>query len=513
MTALFHRADVQTPKPGPRGFVRADRAWLAALLVLALALRLRVGINTTYLVHPDETFDYLEQGFRLAFGYGGLTWTYQVGLRNYLLPGLIAGVMRLATVFGSQPAVYLNAVAAVMCLCSLSVVVSAFVWGHRAAGRIGAIVTGFLAAVWFELIYFASPTLSETAAMDTLVLGVCLCDDQDGPVPVRRLWWGGALLGLACVFRIQIAPAVVVVGLWLLWRRGTPALWRLTAAGAVPVIAAGLLDWVTYRYPFQSFILNVWANLFAGVSAHFGTQPFYYYADLEAHYLGGVLAVLALLALIGARQRPLLMLVAAVIIGTHSALGHKEYRFLAPALPFTIILAGLGASRIIAWLTPQLDRPRQRAIVATALMLFAFASWAQAMEGPFRREWLRGSGEIAAARDIAARSDVCGIGAYGIDGSALAGVVRYHHDVPVYSVSRPAHFPLDAVSFNVVIARDDDLPPVAGTGFSLARCWANGYNEASFNTRAPHICVLVRPGACQPGAVNDPDPDHIPGWF
>ena len=303
----------------------------------------------------------------------------------------------------------------------------------------------------------------------------------------------------------------MAVGLWLLWRRGARTFRVLLAGGAIPVVAAGLLDWATYTYPFQSFIFNVWANLVGGVSAHYGVQPLYYYADLEAHYLGGTLAVLAVLALLGAQLRPLPLLLAVVIIGTHSALGHKEYRFLAPALPFVVVSVGLGASRIIAWLQRQSGAAGRTALVATALVLFAFASWAQALEGPFRREWFRGSGEIAAARSIAAMSDVCGIGAYGIDGSALAGMARYHHDVPVYTVSKPERFVQDAVSFNVLIAPDDHLPPAAG--FAMAGCWANGFNEASFNTRMPHICVLVRPGACRPGAVSDPDLDHVPGWF
>jgi len=492
-------------------FTRTEWSLLAGLLALALACRLYVGIDTTYITHPDENFDYLEQGFRLAFGRGTVTWTYQLGLRNYLFPGFIAGVMRLGAMFGSRPDAYLNAVAVAMSLLSLSVVVCAFVWGRRVGGTMAALVTGFVAAVWFELIYFAPHTLSETITMDVLTAGACLCDDQDGPVTDRRLWFGGAMLGLACVFRIQIAPAVVAIAVWLLWRRGARGFSLLVAGGAVPVVAAGLLDWATYSYPFQSFILNVWANLFSGISAHYGTQPVTYYADLEAHYLGGFLAVLAVLALLGGWCRPLLLILALVIIGTHTALGHKEYRFLAPALPFVMVPAGLGLSRVLGWLEVRSGGARRPALVAAALGMVAFASWAQAVEGPFRREWFRGSGEIAAARSIAAMHEVCGIGAYGIDGTALAGTARYQHDAPVYAISKADRFAQDSVSFNVVIAPDDRLPPAAG--FSEVGCWANGFNEASLNKRMPHICVLVRPGTCRPGVVEDPDPDHVPGWF
>ena len=139
-----------TPGQHTKPFTRTEWSLLAALLAVALACRLYVGINTTYITHPDENFDYLEQGFRLAFGYGTATWTYQLGLRNYLFPALIAGVMRLGALFGSSPDAYLNAVAVVMSLLSLSVVACAFVWGHRVGGTLAALVTGFVAAVWFE---------------------------------------------------------------------------------------------------------------------------------------------------------------------------------------------------------------------------------------------------------------------------------------------------------------------------------------------------------------------------
>lgn len=112
--------------------------------------------------------------------------------------------MHLAAAFGSASAVYLNAVAVVMCLGSLSIVVSAFVWVSNGRGPCGA---------------------------------------RDG---------------------------------------------------AVPLIAAGLLDGITYRYLFRSFIVTVWANPFGGISAHSGAAPIYHYVDLAAHYLGGVLALRAM---------------------------------------------------------------------------------------------------------------------------------------------------------------------------------------------------------------------------
>lgn len=85
--------------------------------------------------------------------------------------------------------------------------------------------------------------------------------------------------------------------------------------------------------------------------------------------------------------------------------------------------------------------------------------------------------------------------------------------MPIATISRAERFAQGAVSFNVTIAPDAHLPPMAGTGLVLARCWANGFNGASFNTRMPRVRVLVRQGPCRPGAVPDSDTNHVPGWF
>jgi phosphatidylinositol glycan class B len=265
---------------------QTQQIMLAAICLVALLLRLRVGINTTYLIHPDEMFDYLEQGFRLAFGYGTQTWTYQDGLRSYLFPALLALPMKLGSLLGPAPGSVLNAAAVFMSLMSLSVVVVAFLWGRRTAGTIGAGVTGCLAAVWFELIYFAPHALSEVMATNFLVVAAYLCPDQARmPPSAWRLRWLGVCLGLTIVIRIQLAPAVLVILLWLLIRHPWRTVLRVAMAAALPVLAAGMLDWVTYSYPFQSLFLNFWANIVGGVAHYYGgVQPFYYLVDMEIHY-------------------------------------------------------------------------------------------------------------------------------------------------------------------------------------------------------------------------------------
>ncbi len=511
-----------TTPEAPRGtWQPADAALLALLLAVGLALRLRVGLDTTYIIHPDETFDYLEQAFRLVFGYGARPWTYEYGLRNWAFPGLLAGVLQLAAWLDPRPAFQLNAVALFMSLVSLTLVGCAFAWGHRAAGRLGAVLAGGLVAVWFELVHFAPKTLQEVMATNLLVLAACLCPDRLGrrpgaapaAMPRWRLRLLGLCLGLAVALRIQLAPAALVMLLWLLWDDPRRAVLRIAPAAAIPVVAFGLLDWATFGWPFQSFWMNVYANTVAGVSHYFGGGgvPMHALVNVQAHFQGGAAFVaIGLLALAGATRLPLPLLIAASIHAAHALIAHKEYRFIYPAMPFVMALAGIGTAMLVARLREGLPRRAAVALPTVALAAWAFVSWHAATDGPFRREWHRNAGTLAAARAIAERPAVCGIGAYVIRRTALPGHVRFRHDVPIFAVSDPARFAGDARSFDVVIAHDDQLPP--GGIFTPVACWNDGWFEASQNRRKPRVCLLERTGPCEPGAVSDPDPDRPPGW-
>src|SRR5690349_11711407 len=95
---------------------------LAAVLILALAIRMAVLWQGPYLVHPDETFQYFEYAHYFVYRTGVMPWEFFSGIRSYLLPGLIAGVMEIEKLFGaSSPAIYVYAVKMLAILLSLSV--------------------------------------------------------------------------------------------------------------------------------------------------------------------------------------------------------------------------------------------------------------------------------------------------------------------------------------------------------------------------------------------------------
>jgi hypothetical protein len=487
------------------------RATVLLIVSLALVLRVYIGITRSYEVHPDEVCDYLDRGFRLVYGYGCDPWTYTYGMRSYVFPGIIAGIIWLFSGPTNSPDVYIGAITVFMSLLSLSIVVCALEWGRRTGGWRGAIIAGFMAATWFELIYYGPHTLSEVMATNFLVVAVCLYRDDSAAAPTHgRALWIGLCLGLTVAFRLQLVPAAGVVVLWIGWRHGWRVMLRIAAAAAVPVFATGMLDWVTYKYPFQSYFMYFYATLMSSISSFYPTYPFYYYINVENHYLVGLFPAFVLAALYGGRRQPLLLLVVAAIFVSHSAIGLKLPRYIYPTIPFALVLAAQTVTEMLDRLARNLPPRRQAAALATLLLAFGTTSWSLAREGPFSANWLRSSGAIAASRVIAAKPDVCGIGGYKTGTTMYTGFVRWHHNVPVILISRPERFEQDAVSFNVLMTPDDVVPP--GNLFTRVQCWPNGYTEASYNHRTPDLCLWFRPGGCQAGAIADPDPDRPPGW-
>ena len=178
-------------------FVRRD--WVALLLICLLAVAIRAWVMTMLpsILHPDEV-EWLDAANRLVNHQGFVTyWDFARGARSWLWPGLLAGFMAVGQLFGSPPSAGLVGVAVLLCILSLAPVICGFLWGRNVAGSPGAVTTGLLNAVWFELVYFYSHPLSETAASAALVTGLYLAYPSRGAPSERRIFIGAAMIGLA----------------------------------------------------------------------------------------------------------------------------------------------------------------------------------------------------------------------------------------------------------------------------------------------------------------------------
>ena len=257
--------------------------------------------------------------------------------------------------FGAPPNASLGGVAVLISIVSLAPVICGFLWGRNVAGFPGAVTTGLLNAVWFELVYFYAHPLSESVAGAALVTGLYLIYPGRNVWSERQMFIGAAMLGLAAVMRPQLIPAIAVAvvavgGIRL--RSHYPA---LLAGLALPIVLSGLLDWLTWGWPFHATVMYVYYS--AKVSSAAGLNPFYSYFGWEWVAWGLFGVVIVLTALYGALRLPLLFWVVVTIFVIHSAFSHKEYRYISPALPLIMTLAGVGSTMAADWLANRLSRP------------------------------------------------------------------------------------------------------------------------------------------------------------
>jgi hypothetical protein len=212
-------------------------------------------------------------------------------------------------------------------------------WGasEEAAGAGGAVWA--LAA---PSIYFAHRAMSENAATVAAIwaVGFLLAPRASR----RSIWLGASLLGLSVLFRIQMGVlAIGVLGVLAArkdWRslRESLAVLGVWAAGygAIDSIAWSDAPGAAYGGWFHSAILYLRFNLIEGRSSEWGTSPADYYAEFLFRSMPIIAACLALGLLAGLRYATALSILALLFFAVHSAVPHKEFRFVLPMLPLAI---------------------------------------------------------------------------------------------------------------------------------------------------------------------------------
>jgi phosphatidylinositol glycan class B len=252
---------------------RSAEMGLGVLLALAILLRLQPILVEPSAVWPDEIFQSSEPAHRLVFGSGLVAWEFQLGVRSWLMPGIIAGLMELSRIIGDGPDYYLPVIAVGFAGLAAAPVVCCFLWCRPLFGITGALLAGLAVAVAAEPVYFGARTLSETVTAHLLVVALWVLEPGYRVISRSRLFVGGALLGLVFATRVQLAPALAVAMLWTNWRADRGRLAATLGGMAAILAAAGVLDTLTLGYPFASVWRYVLYNVFYGVSSTFGSSP------------------------------------------------------------------------------------------------------------------------------------------------------------------------------------------------------------------------------------------------
>lgn len=375
---------------------------LPLLLGLAFVLRLAAYFSHGGIVHADEIFQYAEPAHRLVFGQGIVTWEYRLGVRSWLFPGFLAGVMEVARLAGDGPVVQNAAIAVALSLLSLPAVACGFLWARRCAGEVAAVASGVLLAAWPDAVLLSIHPLIDGAAAALLLPALYALE--------RRPGIAGCLLGLTAMLRIPLAPVVAFAGLRGLWGQTGRAWAKAAAAGAAVVLACGLLDWATLGRPFQSIIKYIWVNQAEGAADYYGVESWAMYLVALVWSWGWLTPVFLLLLAAGARRMRLAAETAGLTVLLLSLIPHKELRFMYPAVPLVLAVAGAGVPGFARWLSARAGQVwnETRAVPAALLSMMALcgAAFAFGNEGKL---WVRGTGVVALMHRVAADKAACAL--------------------------------------------------------------------------------------------------------
>ena len=193
-----------------------ERPWKFLLPVLALAF-VAIALCGDFVLHPDEIMQYLEPAHRLVFGHGVTYWEFFYGARAWLVPGVVAGMLKVLDFVGlGEPVWYVGGVKLMFCAISLLIPVGMYFFARRHFGEMSARVALVAGAFWYELVGFAHKPMTEFVATALLMVLLALCV-RPSVDRVRMVWVMAFVAVLIAAVRLQYAPfALLLLGVFFL---------------------------------------------------------------------------------------------------------------------------------------------------------------------------------------------------------------------------------------------------------------------------------------------------------
>lgn len=315
-----------------------EKKWwnrLHLIAIVGLVIRLVLALNFDTIYHPDEIFQYVEQAHRWEFGYGNIPWEYRHGIRSWILPGFIAGLLRLLRTFHIEdPNVYISVIKTIFCVFSISIIYSTYIITRNTASEKAARLASTIACFWHELVFFASKAMPEI--ISTYLIAIAIACLVTKPQLKNSILFGIAC-GLITVLRYQYLPIVIILFALAAFKWSKKRILLISIIIVAAVMGAGYTDYLTWGSFFASYYNNYLYNSVYKVSEIFGVEPFSYY------FTGGAFIVTALsYFLIPTNNKPWLIFACILsIIIPHSLTAHKEFRFIFAVIPLCIILVSI----------------------------------------------------------------------------------------------------------------------------------------------------------------------------
>ncbi|KAF9286137.1 glycosylphosphatidylinositol anchor biosynthesis [Mortierella alpina] len=330
---------------------------------------------------PDEYWQALEVAHRAVFGYGYLTWEWNVALRSVLHPALFAALYRVLSILGlddSRLFIYaprlLQSVFAATAdlytyrfayrlfenqvIANWTLFLSVLSWWNffcstrTLANSMEAALT--IIALYYWPFTTASP--STTAPITPSSKGSLESEMQDQlPEPAQHatgcLQTSLAIASLTCIFRPTAAILWIFLGTSLLlgyFKKGDipsfiTTILSATLIGGAAIVGSAVLDSTLFYSEWVWTPINfIRVNILEGISLFYGSSPWHWYLSQGLPILFGIYLPLIVLGAwrswntpasgLNAHLRHQVLYFSIWMVTVYSSLQHKEWRFLYPLL-------------------------------------------------------------------------------------------------------------------------------------------------------------------------------------
>jgi hypothetical protein len=405
--------------------LREAKSFWWMLLAVGVLLRVLASFGTSGIVQPDENQQYMEIAQKIVYGYHHQTWEYDEGIRHYLYPWTLTCLLySLDSVGIKDPltqAALIRLIIAVSVFVPLALLAKRLIHHNQVYAGLFLIL---LPATNPDYLFISVRTLSETAVMVPLVLSMLV-------MPSSQLA-AGVLLGLG--FAIRFQSTFFIVAFWFValvddLRKPTSGIWSrpsvsLTCGLILGILATGGIDAVTWGTFFQSPIRYFDINILKNVASKFGVSPWYWYFPIALRIMFLNSPFIPFLLIIGAACDRRVGFVLLTFVAGHMVIGHKEFRFVWPALPLVFLLIAEGVEAVCGYLNPH---RRMVFLGLLALSLAVGSAWRT-----WRIDWNMepSRSSFIALAAVGAQPDLTGVALYGVPKSFSGNYFYLRRNVP-----------------------------------------------------------------------------------
>ena len=413
------------------GATAGQRRLFVMLLAIGLILRIVAGVYSQGLAVTDEHQQYLEQAHRMLYGCGQQYWEQDRGMRHVLFQGLLAaGLYLLECLHVSNPLVQAAALRSVLGLAVFGSI-ALFAWQQfkKESPLAGLFLLGW-SALSPDMIFISVRTLGETAMIVPLLLAWIALP--------RSPFWAGILLEL--MFGIRFQSGFLITGFAFLGvydgfksndSAGRNHAFRLLAGLVVGLIVVGGIDKWYYGDWWHSPFAYFRANIIEHAAARFGVEPWHLYLRQvgERLFQGSIFG--PFLLFVGMYRQPRLAFLALLFLIGHSAVGHKEFRFLWGVSPLVGVFLASGVDAVC---TRADVMGRKKETLAIILLTFVVGMGIRGRKIEWNREPFCSS--AVALANVGRQPDVTGVAVYGVATSQCGNYFYLRQCVPLLTEDR-----------------------------------------------------------------------------